>query len=268
MKEAVVRLEPTAKTLRRLYFASGNQCAFPECKFLLVDSDGDFLAEVCHIEAASTGGQRFNSNMSNEQRRSFENLVMFCRVHHSKTNNVNLYPVEILQEIKNNHEKKIEEIIIKMTESAVRDITKSQEIIYPKSMESINIVLGWSHNQVELKETLEVMKSELEKLKKLTIEQRYVFYTMLDRSENGLILLNEVQKALKLTNHEIRNQLDILIKYNFISEPEQSGDHFGYTSDILNLDGWDMWPDIKEFCDKTNESLEEMMINLKFRILD
>jgi len=42
---------------------SGNQCAYPTCTESLVDEFGGYVGNVCHIEAAEKGGQRYNGNI-------------------------------------------------------------------------------------------------------------------------------------------------------------------------------------------------------------
>lgn len=75
MEEKAKRLKPTVEVLRELYLKSGNQCAFPGCYYAMVDDNGNFIGQICHIEAAEAGGERFNPNMTNEERRSFDNLI-------------------------------------------------------------------------------------------------------------------------------------------------------------------------------------------------
>lgn len=92
MNEIPKRLAPTTKTLRELFAKSGNQCAFPDCEHPLIDEDHNFVANVCHIEDALPGG-RFNNKMTDEERRSYENLILFCYQHHKKTDNILKYSV-------------------------------------------------------------------------------------------------------------------------------------------------------------------------------
>jgi hypothetical protein len=72
------RLGIGRETLRRLYLHSGNRCAFPKCKETMMDEEGNFVGEICHIEAAKTGGERFRSGMTDEERRRFGNLLLLC----------------------------------------------------------------------------------------------------------------------------------------------------------------------------------------------
>lgn len=104
MSETPKRLSPTLETLRELYLKSGNVCAFPGCSAVLMDADGTFIGQLCHIEAAEPGGERFNEHMTNEGRRSASNLMLMCYPHHRTTNNVSRYPAEALRAMKAKHE--------------------------------------------------------------------------------------------------------------------------------------------------------------------
>ena len=101
----MARLRILESTLKRLFALTGNRCAFPDCPHDVVNQHGDLIAEVCHIEAAnSDGGQRFNPDQEDEERRAFDNLIVLCPTHHTTTDNVDEYPVERLQKMKREHE--------------------------------------------------------------------------------------------------------------------------------------------------------------------
>lgn len=95
--------------LKLLLARSGNQCAFTDCLHPLFDDNNLFIAQLCHIEAVSPNGQRYNPNKTDEEINSYENLLFLCYRHHKVTDNVSLYPVEKLKEIKTNHEAKFKE---------------------------------------------------------------------------------------------------------------------------------------------------------------
>ena len=80
----MVRLANTKVQIRTLFAKTGNQCAFPGCMQPLIDDDGDYLAEICHIEGAEEGSQRYNSEMAGLGRRGVNNLIVLCRIHHAK----------------------------------------------------------------------------------------------------------------------------------------------------------------------------------------
>lgn len=104
MNEQPKRLSPSKGTLNLLFARSGNCCAFPGCTHALIDEEDQFIAQVCHIEAALPGGERYNELSDNESRRKPENLLLLCYQHHIKTNNVERYPVEALRRMKSEHE--------------------------------------------------------------------------------------------------------------------------------------------------------------------
>jgi len=98
-------------TVKRLYAYSGNQCAFPGCKEAFFNSDDETnLSVICHIEAASSGGQRYNPDSTDDYRSSFDNLILLCPNHHKETDNVTIYTVEVLRDMKRKHEDKMRKL--------------------------------------------------------------------------------------------------------------------------------------------------------------
>ena len=95
-------------TIRRLDTLSGNRCYAPNCNKKLIAEDGKtIVSKICHIEAASKNGPRYNPNMTDDERRAFENLILLCDEHHSiidNPENEKDYPVSLLQEWKKLHE--------------------------------------------------------------------------------------------------------------------------------------------------------------------
>lgn len=109
MSENVKRLSPTAETIKFLLLRSGNQCAFPGCTHKIYNDANTLIGECCHIEAAMPGGERFNAESTNEQRRSAENLIFLCHQHHVETDDTEKYPVERMKKIKLEHESQFQE---------------------------------------------------------------------------------------------------------------------------------------------------------------
>lgn len=159
-KETVKRLAPTKDTLNLLFGLCGNHCAFPGCSHPVFDAENNFIAQVCHIESANEGGERFNPDSNNEERRQFANLIVMCYEHHKVTDNVEIYPGEKMRELKTAHETKfrsapsfvspdqIDEIFqlelqktVQKIEVATRDIIDTQTVhtdILNKILDSVN----------------------------------------------------------------------------------------------------------------------------------
>jgi hypothetical protein len=121
------RFKPKTDVLRSLFARSGNQCAFPGCNHPIFNSNNQLIVQVCHIEAAEKGGERFNPNSNDEYRRSYENLLILCYPHHIETNDVEEYPVERLKEMKNKHEQMFEKSDFKINEAELFKLSHEME---------------------------------------------------------------------------------------------------------------------------------------------
>lgn len=96
-------------TIRRLDTMSGNRCAAPSCNNPLIAKDDgkSILSKICHIEAASSNGPRYNPNMSDDERRHFNNLILLCDACHiiiDNKENEQTCTVTVLKTWKKNHE--------------------------------------------------------------------------------------------------------------------------------------------------------------------
>lgn len=98
-----------AETVKMLLLRSGNQCAFPECIHPIFNDNNLLIAQLCHIESVSPGGQRYNPLNSIETNNSSDNLMFMCYQHHKETDDTTMYTVEKLKEIKRIHESQFKE---------------------------------------------------------------------------------------------------------------------------------------------------------------
>jgi hypothetical protein len=121
------RLAPRSDVLRALFARSGNRCAFPGCTAPVINERNQFIAQVCHIEAAELGGERYNSSQSDEERRDYANLLVLCYPHHVETNDVARYSVQALREMKALHERQFERSPFKIDESLLHKIANEMD---------------------------------------------------------------------------------------------------------------------------------------------
>ena len=101
---------PTLATQKNVMTASGNQCAFPGCSRLIFDLEHETLiGTVAHIKARKENGPRFDKNQSEEDNRSFANLVAMCAEHSKIIDGPRAtdFSVETLTTWKTEHEGKI-----------------------------------------------------------------------------------------------------------------------------------------------------------------
>lgn len=123
--------EPKPSTIKRLFARSRNQCAFPACSTPIVEDSGVVTGIICHIKARSKGGPRYDAKQTAEGRHAFENLLLLCS-RHSKIidSQPKDYPVELLQEIKENHEKDGDIELTKKDSAAVDLLLNEYRMIY------------------------------------------------------------------------------------------------------------------------------------------
>ena len=102
---------------KMLYANSGNVCAMYGCRKKLVSDNTANIAEICHIEAVNENGARYNSNLTDEYVNSYENLILLCPGCHKIIDdkaNAELYTVEYLKRMKQIHEDKVREALMKV----------------------------------------------------------------------------------------------------------------------------------------------------------
>lgn len=100
----MARKAPKLEVIKKLCILSKNQCAFPGCDHTILNQEGEYIAQLCHIEAAEKGGERYNEQQTDEERRAESNLLFLCHAHHKETDDVDKYSVEVLKKMKRMHE--------------------------------------------------------------------------------------------------------------------------------------------------------------------
>lgn len=105
--EERVRLEPKPRTMRKLWFRSGNQCALEKCRNPLLTEEGSWIGNAAHIYPVGRTAARGEHDLTNEQLREFKNLMLTCSNHHKEIDDPDIddpYTIEQLQNIKGKHE--------------------------------------------------------------------------------------------------------------------------------------------------------------------
>jgi hypothetical protein len=113
----------TKSVLQALFAKSGNRCAYPGCENVLVNGKNIFVGQVAHISAVSPNGPRFDAALNDDQRRSYENLLLTCYEHHREIDLSAEYSSEVLREIKIKHETLMKSKIYSVDENIIDSIT-------------------------------------------------------------------------------------------------------------------------------------------------
>lgn len=152
----MARKSPNAETLKLLYVRSGNECAFPNCNHPIFNDNGLYIAQLCHINAANIGGQRYDENQSDEERRSSDNLMFMCHRHHKETDDEKIYTTEKLKKMKYNHELKYTEFGKEANNQMIRQILFEVNYFWDKQskktfeLEDLKIERNFEHDIFEL----------------------------------------------------------------------------------------------------------------------
>jgi len=100
------------KDRKMLWARSGNQCAFPNCAQLLVETDADespgiVIGEEAHIVARERDGPRGEDSISCSVD-AYLNHILLCPTHHRKIDEQPLkFTVGVLQAMRRDHEAKV-----------------------------------------------------------------------------------------------------------------------------------------------------------------
>lgn len=107
------------KDIKILWSRSAGRCSMPDCRRkLTLDNKKETatmaLGEMCHIvgEINSDKSPRGISQLPEEERNEYSNLILLCSHHHTEIDkNINDWPVEILHKIKIDHELWVDETL-------------------------------------------------------------------------------------------------------------------------------------------------------------
>ena len=98
-----------------LAFRSGDRCAFTGCdRSLTIDSQGGsnpaVTGEAAHIAGEHADAARYDSNMTDQQRNRYSNLIYLCGDHHTQIDKQEKdFTVDKLLKMKADHESKVRE---------------------------------------------------------------------------------------------------------------------------------------------------------------
>ena len=159
---------------------SGNRCA--DCREeLVIDftdcDDESIIGDECHIVSSKPLGTRFDSAYPADQFDHYNNLILLCRVHHKMVDDqLETYTVDILKQIKGNHEKWVAEQLDETQQQPSPQIKRIKQNI-PNYLQRITngdqllgIIKGlysfsYAHDELESEEEVELVGGFLQELR-------------------------------------------------------------------------------------------------------
>ena len=285
MVEEVTRLEPLKDTVRELALKSGNQCAFPGCPRIMMNANGTMLGQICHIEAAERGGQRFRESMTNEQRRHQSNLMLMCYDHHVITNDFVTYTVDVLQKMKAAHEARFTNPDPSLYQ-LLRDWTQAYEPSYVQNLRKINRVCDLRMSDQDAPEWIAEVNTFIKNFRNVPIGTRHFFGTVIDRiyrmsgqpvvlegSSSIAIQCTDIEGALRLSGNQVAAQGRQLEAYRLGCLDHYQFDSYNdYVLPGIAIyffrSGWPFWFDVAQFCQLQRIPLSVLTEDLDFAVLD
>lgn len=247
-----------------------------------MDADGVFVGQVCHIEAAEEGGERFNTDMTNEERRAASNLMLMCYEHHRVTNDVERFTVEILRGYKKDHESRFSRpdraILERLT-----DWTRLEDPTETRNLKRMNEVLGWGLAEKELQGSAQIVNSLIAKLRVVPVDlRRFVgavamrMYRVRDTNAvesrilgNDKILASDLRGALLLGDSAIAQRANEMEAYGVGGLGEIYQNDVPQPAIFLaRIKGWPFWLELAQFCERVPEDMDAFTVGLDFGRLD
>lgn len=113
-------------TKQALFALAGRTCYFPGCQqsvVVFVEGIPVSNVHIAHIRGASPGSARYDDSMTDEERASFNNLLLLCKPHHDLVDRLrpDEFPVDMLKEWKREREGKELEAL-----SGLSDMTETR----------------------------------------------------------------------------------------------------------------------------------------------
>lgn len=267
----VKRLPPKTSVLKKLFASSGNRCAMPNCGNPLIHWTGTMNGKVAHINAAEKGGARFDKNMSNEERRSIDNLMVVCAICHDviddKANEAD-YPAELLKQYKETHEqiyaKAESDFLVKYS-----DKTQLATPEFPETLEKLSTVPGYQYMKNSSEDIIGIEKF-IKKLNLLPRPQRLFAVEVADRMsrrDETKLPCEEIRQALEETQGEVRTNFELIERHGLgsIIEDSDLGHCFQFTE---REPGVDPWLELIEFCKVTKKNPKDIVLDLCFSAYD
>lgn len=124
------------KTIKLLWSNAAGRCSFSDCNERLTVTQAAYsaphtLGEMAHIKGKKHGSNRYDETQTDDQRDSYENLILLCPNHHTridKPENEGIFTVDALMQMKMNHEASISRCLDSVEISNINEL-KGQIII-------------------------------------------------------------------------------------------------------------------------------------------
>lgn len=269
--EPVERLPPTPSVLKKLFALSGNRCSIPGCAQPLIDPSGTLLGKVAHIHAAEAGGPRFDPSMTNEQRRSFVNLMIVCGRHHDviddKANEAD-FSAARLKKIKADHEAWFRRAERQLLEQFV-DTTQATQPTYPNNLRALAAVLN-DDVMADHEDDIKGVRRFIDRLKEVPLPHRQFALKLAERmrrTKKDKLLVEDVTGAFGISARKLNDMMEVLREHRLGDVDEDYPGRYVVSLYDRTPEG-QPWEEMIIFCEKSGRSTDELVFDLNFALYD
>ncbi|GAA2996473.1 hypothetical protein GCM10010519_31800 [Streptomyces lactacystinicus] len=252
----------------------------PECDSRIVDKHGNLIGQAAHIEAAEKGGERYNPDQDDEERRHYDNLVMLCYPCHVLTDDVIAYPVERLRQIKADHEARFANAGVRL-QHALIDLAKNQQVHGALTLTLLAKDLDWADAPEGEAEEISYFREHLDSLiavlRDLPLADRSVLGILLRRGEACSRMhhmgdpaygmpVRELRRVIGLTDTEMIDHLDTLARHKLVDWDRDSYERPAWAETTTRPGEEDIYVmhSIKTFCEGRGLDVDTMIRDLRF----
>lgn len=177
--------------IKRLFAETNGICS--KCSKSII-GENTTLGEVCHIEAHSEGGPRYNSNLSEEEIRNYENLIVLCGGCHKEIDtaeNIEKYSVQVLQAFKKKFNDQSKKQLKQLTTEELAEIEKVFFNNIETELFDIKALLCQLNAGYTLENIEDVFKNQYTYTQPITEIKNFLF------NDEELSFIDSTQKSLK-----------------------------------------------------------------------
>ena len=142
----------------------------------------------------------------------------------------------------------------------IADQTEATEPTPVGSLDRMNRVLGWGNTPEELEHTIGTVEALFDQVRRVPTATRQFLVVMLRRMKRGEVLYSELQGVTGLSSAEVDDHLRILDWHGIATEPDLNGRDQVVT--YLIQHEWPIWDAIVDYTQRTEVTLEEIVVDL------
>ncbi len=164
----------------------------------------------------------------------------------------------------------------KPIEDQTKAITPNASVFLTK----MAATLKWKIPDRERKERVALLAEMIETFRRVPLRSRQLFAFIVERAEwidhqdCSVVAHNEIREACGLSNAKLFEHVAVLKKYKLVEADYDEFSNPGISIRRLwggkyhSTYGWTFWEDLTMFCEESGIPLADLIVNLRFNMLD